>query len=292
MYESLLGYILKKDVDMVHTGYWYEKGNTTYSNTNFETGFIECPEDKSMLLRNILVQHTNIEHSIWSKLFKRSLIFKSYYDVNDECSYGEDLVCMISAIINSDRMYILNRAYYHYRVRSESLSHGMGLGGISKEIKLYNNIQSVLIKYKIDNYYEKELDFYFGNQIVNHMSNISLNPFAFQQYCFSDIALLKNKNIIIYGAGKVGRDYYSQLRRYSNCNIVAWVDKKADKINYPNIDIYNPEIIKRLEYDIIVIAVARKEVYEQIKMELIDMKVDSQKILWITPGNCKCYLNE
>lgn len=25
MYESLLGYILKKDVDMVHTGYWYEK---------------------------------------------------------------------------------------------------------------------------------------------------------------------------------------------------------------------------------------------------------------------------
>ena len=70
------------------------------------------------------------------------------------------------------------------------------------------------------------------------------------------------------------------------------VDKKADKINYPNIDIYNPEIIKRLEYDIIVIAVARKEVYEQIKMELIDMKVDSQKILWITPGNCKCYLNE
>ena len=124
------------------------------------------------------------------------------------------------------------------------------------------------------------------------MSNISLDPFAFQQYCFSDIALLKNKNIIIYGAGKVGRDYYSQLRRYSNCNIVAWVDKKADKINYPNIDIYNPEIIKRLEYDIIVIAVARKEVYEQIKMELIDMKVNSQKILWITPGNCKCYLNE
>lgn len=292
MYESLLGYILKQDVDMVHTGYWYEKGNATYSNTNFETGFIECPEDKSMLLRNILVQHTNIEHSIWSKLFKRALIVKSYYDVNDECSYGEDLVCMISAIINSDRMYILNRAYYHYRVRSESLSHGMGLGGISKEIKLYNNIQGVLIKYKIDNYYEKELDFYFGNQIVMHMSNISSDPFAFQQYCFSDIALLKNKNIIIYGAGKVGRDYYSQLRRYSNCNIVAWIDKKADKINYPNIDIYNPAIIKSLEYDIIVIAVARKEVYEQIKMELIDMKVDSEKILWIAPGNCKYYINE
>lgn len=292
MYESLLGYILKKDVDMVHTGYWYEVANTTYSNTNFDTGIIECPEDKSMLLRNILLQHNNIEHSIWSKLFKRSLIVKSYYDVNDECSYGEDLVCMISTIINADRIYILNSAYYHYRVRSESLSHGMGLGGISKEIKLYNNIQSVLIKYKVDNYYEKELEFYFGNQIVKHMSNISLDPFAFQQYCFSDIALLKNKNIIIYGAGKVGRDYYSQLRRCSNCNIVAWIDKKADKINYPNIDIYNPAIIKSLEYDIIVIAVARKEVYEQIKMELIDMKVNSQKILWITPGNCKCYLNE
>ena len=153
MYESLLGYILKQDVDMVHTGYWHEKGNATYSNTNFETGFIECPEDKSLLLRNILLQHNNIEHSIWSKLFKRSLIVKSYYDVNDECSYGEDLVCMISTIINADRIYILNRAYYHYRVRSESLSHGMGLGGISKEIKLYNNIKSVLIKYKFDNYY-------------------------------------------------------------------------------------------------------------------------------------------
>ena len=292
MCESLLGYILKKDVDMVHTGYWYEVANTTYSNTNFDTGIIECTEDKSLLLRNILVQHTNIEHSIWSKLFKRSLIVKSYYDVNDECSYGEDLVCLISAIINSDRIYILNSAYYHYRVRNESLSHGMGLGGISKEIKLYNNIQSVLIKYKVDNYYEKELEFYFGNQIVKHMSNISSDPFAFQQYYFSDIALLKNKNIIIYGAGKVGRDYYSQLRRFSNCNVVAWLDKKADKINYPNIDIYNPAIIKSLEYDIIVIAVARKEAYEQIKMDLIDMKVDSEKILWITPSNCKYYINE
>ena len=42
----------------------------------------------------------------------------------------------------------------------------------------------------------------------------------------------------------------------------------------------------------IVIAVARKEAYEQIKMDLIDMKVDSEKILWITPSNCKYYINE
>ena len=32
------------------------------------------------------------------------------------------------------------------------------------------------------------------------------------------------KKVVIYGAGRVGRDYYAQISRYSSCTILAWID--------------------------------------------------------------------
>ena len=124
---------------------------------------------------------TNIEPSIWSKLFKREVVIDSYKNVKSSCSYGEDLVCFIASIIKSEKIYLANKAYYHYRIRNTSLSHGMGVGGIDKEVILRDNMKEVLMNNNLYESYKDNLDYYFGKNIVKQMKNICFHPIYYKK---------------------------------------------------------------------------------------------------------------
>jgi glycosyltransferase involved in cell wall biosynthesis len=283
MYECLFKYILKEDADMVHTGYFCSNENEISSKVDFNTEFISLEQHRKKLINDILNYDVNIEPSIWSKLFKRELILKAYDLVHFDCSYGEDLVCFIASIFLAKKIYIINDAYYYYRIRITSLSHDMGICGIGKEVTLYNNIKFILKRFNAYNEYKETLDFYFGKNIIKQMKKNSTNPFLYETYYFGQPQLVQNKRIVLYGAGNVGRDYYSQFSRYTNCDIVAWIDKNADKIKIPYIKVLTPEVIKDMEFDYIIIAVLEKKIVESIMITLSEIKVNKNKIIWFYP---------
>ena len=115
------------------------------------------------------------------------------------------------------------------------------------------------------------------------MKKNSTNPFLYETYYFGQPQLVQNKRIVLYGAGNVGRDYYSQFSRYTNCDIVAWIDKNADKIKIPYIKVLTPEVIKDMEFDYIIIAVLEKKIVESIMITLSEIKVNKNKIIWFYP---------
>lgn len=106
------------------------------------------------------------------------------------------------------------------------------------------------------------------------------NTHVNQQFWYPYGDELYGKNIILYGAGNVGRSYYLQITTNNSSNIVAWVDKKYKDINRTGIAVNKPEIIPKMKYDYIIIAVESKKVYESIKDELIKIGVDPIRILW------------
>lgn len=283
MYELLLDYIISTNSDIVHTGYWLEKGKKKYKKVGFDSETLETRKAKKDLINGILSLENSIEPSICSKLFKRDVIMKAYKDVDESSSYGEDVVCFISSIINTKKISIWDKAFYHYRIRENSLSHGSGLNAIEKELLLYNNIKDVLLKYGIYEEYRYRLDYYLGMYVMRHMKKLCLFPFPYETYCFRYPELVQNKNIIIYGAGNVGKDYYSQLCRYTKCNIVAWVDKRADIIDYSYIEVKSPEIIEKIEFDLIIVAVLDKMDAIEIENELELRGVDKNNIIWKEP---------
>ena len=283
MYERLLGFILQENADIVHTGYWYNAGNQQKAKINFDSQVLCSENDRIKLVESILNMETNIEPSIWSKLFKRELVIDSYKNVKSSCSYGEDMVCFIASIINSEKIYLVNKAYYHYRIRNTSLSHGMGIGGIDKEVILRDNVKEVLMNNNLYESYKDNLDYYFGKNIVKQMKNICKNPFEYATYYFGKPQLLQDKRIILYGAGAVGKDYYSQLSRYTYCDVVAWVDKNFEKIQLPYIDIISPEQLAILEYDYVVIAVSDHDVAVHIAEDLRKKGIHKEKIIWESP---------
>lgn len=91
---------------------------------------------------------------------------------------------------------------------------------------------------------------------------------------------LLEKDIILYGAGKMGLSLYKKILDTGKSNIIRWVDKNAGNASCP----YNVETPKQLmetKYDQIVIAVINFDMAEQIRQELIELGISEELIFWV-----------
>lgn len=93
--------------------------------------------------------------------------------------------------------------------------------------------------------------------------------------------------IVLYGAGKKGRQLYQQLTlgKQYHAEIIMWVDKDYQKHREDKLDVQPPENISGTDYKQIVIAVASKKMAEEIKELLVAGGIAPSKILWICPDN-------
>lgn len=89
----------------------------------------------------------------------------------------------------------------------------------------------------------------------------------------------KNSQIVIYGAGKVGRDYVKQIKQTQWGKIVLWVDqgKKGECVD--EISISDMMGIMGIKYDYLVIAIFDTETRRDVKEQLISMGISSKVIV-------------
>lgn len=101
-------------------------------------------------------------------------------------------------------------------------------------------------------------------------------------YLFPFELVEKNTNVVIYGAGAVGRSYYRQIIHTGYCNVLAWVDKRyMDKGK----EVSSPCKIMRAEYSncYIVLAINSPKIVKEIQRELLENGISRTKIIWRKP---------
>lgn len=81
--------------------------------------------------------------------------------------------------------------------------------------------------------------------------------------------------VIIYGAGHVGKDYYTQNANEGYCNVVAWVDRDYENFRLP---IVGTDILYTSEYNKIIIAIENPKIASAIKKELTENGISDEKI--------------
>lgn len=91
---------------------------------------------------------------------------------------------------------------------------------------------------------------------------------------------MQNCNIVLYGAGMVGRCYYAQLQSMATVKVVSWVDAKPEDKGFP---LLLPEEMQKDSYDYVVIGVEHIRFLSEIKKRLNDIGVAEEKILWELP---------
>lgn len=284
-YLRLLEDIVSSEASFVHSGYIKERGAAGDIINQYEPGLYDIRNKQAEFVKRYILSVNSdwyIGYGLWSKLFKADLIKCCYSQIPDHQSQGEDKLCICICILHSDKVFLDTISSYHYVMRDESISHQTNIEKVIDYGQQYAWLLELFNKYGVIDEVRETLREHFADLYVNFLA-YSLNHDNIQIFQFKDLNVLKGKKIIIYCAGRVGQDYYAQICKFPEIEIVAWADKNYNNYYFPYRQLVGKEQIMEFNFDYLIIAISDKKTADFIKQELIDVGVRKEKILWERP---------
>lgn len=185
-----------------HPEDWYQKQKQTMR-------IEECPEQL-------------YELAAWAKLLKREFIKDIPYKYVENSLFCEDVPANTSLFLKANRISIINKSLYYYRIRKDSLSHIMGKHQIDDfiyamrlqdEVVRSNNVQDnkvlvcifevrlLLANLLLSRINEYDVNYYFENifKAFEYVDERYLyNLFGKMEYAKLLFEAIKNRNTSVY----------------------------------------------------------------------------------------------
>lgn len=222
--------------------------------------------------------------SLCTKLFCAKIIKKAYEIVPDEQTLGEDAIATLECIFLSKKISFMNEAYYCYSIREDSITHIQNIDTVLQETSLYKHINKLFVRYNCSDNLFSLLERWYVFRLWERLNVRISKNIPMVKYIYPNPNELYGKNIAIYGAGIVGQGYYAQISYFSNCKIVAWVDKNYDQYNFTFRKVENVKRLVSVKFDLVVIAVKNKDIAKNIQQDLVRLGINEQKIIWQSPA--------
>ncbi len=279
MYHELIVKAEKYQVDMVTSGDIRDYGDhIVYDYEQIREGFYEAANLIQNLQGEIIETkkffRTNISPHVYNKIYRKELVQEVQEGVNESIRIGEDAVLVYECILKAKKIFVLHACFYHYCIRENSV---MGVKKESEEMgyeALWQWVMRLGEEYKdkvsnisqqLQNYYTYILLLRDAKRIVTYTNGV-LYPYG---------EVKPEEELVIYGAGKFGKELYHVLKNNRNLNLVAWIDKNAGG------EIQNIEILKYMVYDKVLIAVLQGNVVDDIMNDLKEYQIPEEKIMII-----------
>lgn len=284
MYQVLMSAVEEKKCDIVSIGYTavYESKREREDGGVF-FGFYEKGKNLDDLLSGMMHEITEkisgVHPSLWSKVIKRELLMDAYSSIEENITIGEDAAVFYPCCLKAERILAIKDYKYYYRIHSESMCRTMNLDTIFEIYLFHQYMQKIFSKYAEKYNLQRQVKQYTWRLVHLWLGQV-FNIRTEALYLFPYSEVYRNENIVLYGAGKVGEMYYSQISKNHYCNIIAWADKTG---NSKKNNIIYPEQIPSLDYSKIVVAVNDKKIVEEIIDELTMLGIEKEKILWSKP---------
>jgi len=250
---------------------------------NFPIGFYDEIKIKKEIYPYMI---WNFEKNIWgidpslcSKLIKKDLILqylKSVHNMN--FYYADDSSVIYPLLKKAKSLYLSEKNFYYHRQQFDNVCPPY-LTDLDFFKKLYIFYEYTSQYFKDDPNLLEQLDTFYAYSTVFRNIKVRNKPQKHLSYLFPFNLIPIKKNIIIYGAGNVGKSYQNQLVAINYAHKILWVDKNYSLYN--NLEVKNPEILKDYtNYDYVVIAVEDEHTATIIKNNLIDIGFNKDKIIW------------
>lgn len=217
---------------------------------------------------------------MWNKLFRRELVQAVYEKMDCKMRHTEDAVFVYLYLLRCRSVVITKDFFYHYLYRQTSVCHS-----VNERMLMDINRGYLVLKNAFKQHTFGDVLFYQLQKWVIKSSCFAMNNhMGFEPECsipefIVDASDLHNKKIVLYGAGKMGKDYKKQLMQFGY-NVVLWVDKDFDFYRENGLAVKEPTQILETDYDVILIAVSREKSAMEISDDLISMGIDSERIVW------------
>ena len=104
----------------------------------------------------------------------------------------------------------------------------------------------------------------------------------FKNHIFPFSKIEKDSNIVLYGAGDVGRTLYEQNELIGYVNILLWIDRNPREVNIKGIVVDSIQTLVQFPqiYDCVLIAIDDSRICGQVKADLAGRGIPSEKIIW------------
>lgn len=282
--DYLYNIIIENDVEFVTSGMIKEyKGTGAKYVDGLEEG-VYSGERKKNINKRIVFLESEMRHGILysacAKLFLTDQIKKIYEKMDDEIENGEDLALVYPIAFNSSGFYISHKCLYHYVLREKSISNSVNKNFLLSMQKWYDFVTSSIRDIE-DHEIKKQIDTALVKLLLRGINyHMGLNEEVTIPSYLLPHSVPVGK-VALYGAGKVGQAYYSQLINDDRYELVAWVDEKWNGCT---------DIRKHVEYlsicsfDILIIAIIDEDASNAIKENLVDgLNISREKLFWKKP---------
>lgn len=275
--------------DIVTAGYWKERESGQDKITgNMPAGLYSTSVQlkkfyKTMLYSNRSVFDDTLS-SIWNKLFRMDLVKQFYKNLNTDLRYREDTVFVYTYFLRCGAISVSDGAYYHYRVREGS--------AVASQYRLFLRDVNDIYLY-LDNLFSRhsaagllqpqlhrwivELTLYGINEKMGLLEEVKPPVYHLP---YRDKLL--GKRVVLYGAGKIGKEYQRSLIK-SEAELVLWVDRAYEVYHKTGLPVKTPDSVCKCKFDYILVAVKEKEMAQTIRDDLTSLGIAQNKILWQQP---------
>lgn len=239
---------------------------------------------------------------VWNKLYTADLFENIRFP---EGRIHEDEFVTYKILCKAQKIAVIHSGMYYYRKRSDSITGVFSIKrydahlafgerekffmerGEENLLKLtqkihYNWILNNAPKFIESGYEELGRKLWQDKErLANKLEN---NTTENRVYLFPFSKVSLGSRVVLYGAGNVGKQFFSQIVKSSFCRLAAWVDKRAVELKqrgYPvnTFDEFK-EIQERNSYDYVIIAIADiKIVFEVINMLTNEFAIPTYKII-------------
>lgn len=218
-----------------------------------------------------------VDCSLCVRIIKTSLLKDMYTNLKSSYYYGEDAAIVYPLYKRIKNMMVINKCYYMHRQRIGSVASYIESDNFFDSVSELHHLLSEEFKDE-GMLLKKQIDYFclFSfEQRKRVYGDFDWHP----DYLFPFDKIPSGRNLVLYGAGNVGKAYYRQLKKLNYCSKLLWVDKNYLELNMP--DVKDPEEIADFDYDFIVIGIENTSICNSIKKRLVEeMHVDELKVLF------------
>lgn len=293
MYEEMLAACERDNADIAISLVYLEYGTKHSRNAAPIPEGVYDRANRSMdkLIRNLFYSEDygggGIAPNLCSKLFRKDLLSRFQFRVDQRIVYGEDAACTYPCLVHADRVVMMDKAYYHYCIRGNSISNSVDERYFERISPLYHCIKDSFAEHPAHEMLIERLNYYMLELIVTGVNK--LFGFGFGVVVptyFPPADLLPKislKKIVLYGAGAVGQSYARLFQQTKTAEVVGWIDRQWEQYREKGLPVQPITVLEGLEYDGVLVAVSEAGTAEAIKKDLLKRGVPEEKIFYDKP---------
>lgn len=290
MYEYLIRQAVNYNAEIVTSEHYIESedGVLPYIGGAFKAG-VYSPKESEYFCENMIYDEKfnlwGISPNFWNKLFLKEHLMKFEKEIDERITYGEDDACVYPCMAFADKVVVTKERFYHYWRRKDAMSVSADDSYYMRINYMYLSFKRNIVMHPLWQIIKKRFDLYMFEFVSRGVEGLwGITPIPLYPKRVFDFSILGEgfeKKFVLYGAGKVGRNCYSQLRMVGMTNSCIWVDNNYENLQKMGLPVVSPDSLRLTEFHVVLVAVLREGLYEKIKEQLIEFGIDEKLITWV-----------